>query len=216
MPEFENTEAVAPPKKAYEVPAGAKVSMNLDHEAPIIVEGIVEGNLCAPEVRVMASGRVNGSIFTGLLKIAGEVRGQVVADVAIRAAGSLIEGDITIGRDTCQDGSRLSGSASIGVIPVNHTIAMQERKIRRAQEALDADRAPAAVGQRLSASLFATPPVPAPSSRPTLSVVAEDSPAGGMFRRTTPAAADTAAIPGLEMIPPAPEVGFPRTLSGAR
>ena len=213
MSETMNSEAGAPLKKPYEVPAGSKVSMNLDHEGPIIVEGEVEGTLYAPEVRVMASGRVNGAIFTGVLKVAGEIRGQVVADVAIRATGSLIDGDITIGNDTCQ-GGRLSGSASIGVIPVNYTLNMQERKIRKAQESLNVDRAPAPVGQRLPGSIFATPVVPL--ARPALAVVGEDSLAGGIFRKPAQDVQEASPVVGLEMIPPTPTTAFPRTLSGAR
>jgi cytoskeletal protein CcmA (bactofilin family) len=110
-----------PPKTASEATAmiGSKVKITGDIESAedLLIEGEVNGTvtLAENELVVGNAGRVHADIEAKVIRIEGEVRGDVTGRerVVITASGS-VEGNLNAPRIMLEDGGRFKGSIDMG------------------------------------------------------------------------------------------------------
>jgi len=91
---------------------GVRLVGTLETSGVVRVEGEVAGDLHARggQVLVAAGGVVEGDVEAALAVVAGEVRGQIVADQLVELkAGSVVLGDITTPRITVEEGGAVTG-----------------------------------------------------------------------------------------------------------
>lgn len=120
-PEAEPAPARRPRKTGSEAQAmiGSKVKITGDIESAedLLIEGEVNGTvtLAENELVVGNAGRVHADIEAKVIRVEGEVRGDVTGRerVVITASGS-VEGNLTAPRVMLEDGGRFKGSIDMG------------------------------------------------------------------------------------------------------
>lgn len=119
---------------------GPKIQINGDisGDEGLIIEGRVDGKvrLDSHQVEVGQSGRVNADITAKVIKIAGEVRGDVTGTekVIILRSGN-VRGNIVAPRMTLEDGAIFKGS--IDMDPGEPVKASSAKPVKKVQEKTD-------------------------------------------------------------------------------
>ena len=107
------SQAVSASGKAAVIGAGISINGNISGDDNLLIEGQVEGKirLDAHQVEVGQNGKVKADITAKVVRIAGEVRGDVtgVEKVIISRTGN-VHGNIVAPRMTLEDGAMFKGS----------------------------------------------------------------------------------------------------------
>jgi cytoskeletal protein CcmA (bactofilin family) len=93
---------------------GLSVSLqgDLHGEVDVVVSGTVQGRISCPghEIRVSPEGRVRADLAARVIRVEGEVTGQLRAtEQVVVHAGGAVQGDITAPRVAIEDGARFEG-----------------------------------------------------------------------------------------------------------
>ena len=117
QPQQENSSAAASAPissgRAAVIGPGIHINGDISGDENLIIEGKVDGkiNLDANQVDIGQGGQVNANITAKMIKIAGEVRGDLTATekVVISRSGN-VHGNIVAPRMTLEDGAIFKGS----------------------------------------------------------------------------------------------------------
>lgn len=91
------------------IPAKAKITGNLETEVPVILHGIVDGNIkCASKLTIGTTGLVNGNVEATELKLRGRINGNcfVTFDATIGKEG-IVNGTIDASPLLLQEGAQI-------------------------------------------------------------------------------------------------------------
>jgi len=108
-----STQAPASSGKAAIIGPGIRINGDISGDEDLLVEGRVEGKiqLESHQVDIGQNGKVNADISAKVIRISGEVRGDLkgVEKVVISRSGN-VQGNITAPRMTLEDGAIFKGS----------------------------------------------------------------------------------------------------------
>ncbi|MGD9021776.1 MAG: polymer-forming cytoskeletal protein [Lysobacterales bacterium] len=107
------SQAASPGGKAAIIGAGIRINGDISGDDNLLIEGQVEGKirLDAHQVEIGPDGKVKADITARVIRIAGEVRGDVtgIEKVIILCTGN-VHGNIVAPRMTLEDGALFKGS----------------------------------------------------------------------------------------------------------
>lgn len=127
------SESMAMPNMPINIPNGVtreqavigpsiSIKGDLKGEEDLLIQGRVDGTiqLSQFDLTVGKNGRVNANIFAKVIRIDGEVQGDLKGEeqVVIRKTGN-VKGNINAPRVALEDGCRFKGSIDMDVIPAN-------------------------------------------------------------------------------------------------
>jgi cytoskeletal protein CcmA (bactofilin family) len=124
--------------RAAVIGPGIQITGDISGDENLIIEGKVDGKikLVAHQVDIGQSGRVNADISAKVIKIAGEVRGDLTGSekVIISRSGN-VHGNIIAPRMTLEDGAIFKGSIDMDPgEPVKPAVAKAPKKVVASSE----------------------------------------------------------------------------------
>ena len=113
----------------------------------LVIEGTVEGkvDLGSKDVTIGASGKVKANIFASVIKVEGEVQGDMTgAEKVVISKTGMVQGNIEAPRVTLEDGAKFKGSIDMDpagkatsespVTSINASKAKQTAEAPKAEE----------------------------------------------------------------------------------
>lgn len=110
-------EANAPPS-TLTIPRKAVVEGGIDYPGPIILSGIIDGDVTCTSLVVTERGIVNGSVRANTVTVLGEINGEVYANVLNLKAASSVTGDIYHNQLVLEDGCYFEGKSRRMIVPL--------------------------------------------------------------------------------------------------
>lgn len=90
---------------------GVRLNGKIDAPGTVLVNGAIEGDVAAQDIRIGVSGRVNGSLTAQNIDLAGQA-GQTIAAVKhlVIRAGATVTGNIKYQSIEIENGARIEGT----------------------------------------------------------------------------------------------------------
>lgn len=85
------------------------VEGDVDSSGPVDVQGKIIGSMCAPDIVIAGSGRVEGSVVANDLSVLGAVSGMISARNVQLAPSAFVHADISHERIAVEAGAELEG-----------------------------------------------------------------------------------------------------------
>lgn len=91
-----------------------RLAGDIESNARLVVEGVVDGNIRCADLTVSPSGRVMGDIQAGIVSLAGRYTGNIVAHqkLTVHATGA-VEGKIFTQTLVIEEGGRVDGDIKV-------------------------------------------------------------------------------------------------------
>jgi cytoskeletal protein CcmA (bactofilin family) len=82
---------------------------DITSSGPVDVQGIVSGQVRAPEIMIGVSGKIDGAVIAHALSVLGHISGTIDARNVSLSASAMVQADVTHERISIESGAHLEG-----------------------------------------------------------------------------------------------------------
>ena len=106
------------PPATMSVPRKAIIEGAVEYPGPMVVAGVVEGDVTCTTLTVSERGIINGSVRADTVTVLGEVNGEIYANTLSLKAACSVTGDIYHNQLVLEDGCYFEGKSRRMILPL--------------------------------------------------------------------------------------------------
>lgn len=108
----------SPALPSLDLPRQVTLEGAISYPGPMVISGIIEGDVTCTSLVITERGQVNGSIRSDIVTVLGEVNGEIFANVLTLKTACCVNGDIFHAQLILEDGCYFEGKSRRMILPL--------------------------------------------------------------------------------------------------